>query len=70
MIEKLDSTSNNVPRRNLPKQKTKKLRIMMWQAEQDPKQVISSKMLETGLGPSYKPSVTQVVKKSSSLCMM
>jgi hypothetical protein len=33
------------------------------------KQVIWTKMLEIGLGQSYKPSITQVVKKSSSLCM-
>ena len=40
--------------------------MMMWQIEQDPKQVIWIKMLEIGLGPSYKPAVSQVVKKSSS----
>jgi hypothetical protein len=43
-------------------------RMVMLQTEQDPKQVIWTKMLEIGLGQGYKPSVTQVLKKSSSLC--
>jgi hypothetical protein len=42
---------------------------MMWQTEQDPKQVIQNKILEIELGQNYKPSVTQVVKKFYDVVM-
>jgi hypothetical protein len=64
MIEKLDTTSNIIPRSNLPKQKT---RI---HNDDVASLGIRTKMLQTELDRRYKPYVIQVAKKYSFQCMM
>jgi hypothetical protein len=56
--------SSNLPGNCHSKQKARKQNNDVAH-KQDPKQVIKNKMLEIGLGPSNKPSVTRVFKKAS-----
>ena len=68
IINKLGVMPNDVPRNSHSKQKTRKDNDDV--ASRTRSTTGPKKLMEIELVQSYKPSVTQVVKKSFSLCMM